>query len=236
MHQLTLELSAYTPVPWMALPIHERPAERVAADSSGCNSAELVAALVGGPRQVAIAAELLRQFGSLHNLARASVADLMQVKGVGAATATRLRSALEISRRLLTPDEERVIVRSPADAVAVLQPLLMHREQEYLYVLMLDTRNRVMGAPVQIYHGSLNTALIRVGEVFREAVKVNAAGVILSHNHPSADLSPSPEDVAVTRVVGEAGKLLDVELLDHLILGGGRWVSLKERGLGFPDK
>jgi DNA repair protein RadC len=76
-------------------------------------------------------------------------------------------------------------------------------------------------------------SLIRVSEVFREAVKVNAAGVILSHNHPSTDPSPSPEDVAVTRAVGEAGKLLDVELLDHVILGGGRWVSLKERGLGF---
>ncbi|MGQ0605124.1 MAG: JAB domain-containing protein [Anaerolineales bacterium] len=153
------------------------------------------------------------------------------VKGVGATTAARLRSALEISRRLLAPDDERTIVRSPGDAV--LQPLLMQREHEYLYVLLLDTRNRVMGAPVQIYQGSLNTSLIRVGEVFREAVKVNAAGVILSHNHPRADPSLSPEDVAVTRAVGEVGKLWDVELLDHLILGDGRWVSLKERGWDF---
>lgn len=233
MSQLPFEFLGYAQVQQFALPIHERPAYRVAADSAACNSAELVAALIGGPRQVEIASELLNQFGSLHQLARASAVDLTQVNGVGAMIAARLRSALEISRRLLAPDDERTLVRSPADAVAVLQPLLMHREQEYLYVLLLDTRNRVMGAPVQIYQGSLNTSLIRVGEVFREAVKVNAAGVILSHNHPSADPSPSPEDVAVTRAVGEVGKLLDVELLDHLIIGGGRWVSLKERGLGF---
>jgi DNA repair protein RadC len=233
MSQLPFEFPGCARAQHFALPIHERPAYRVAADSAACNSAELVAALIGGPRPVELAAELLHQFGSLHQLARASVTDLTQVKGVGATTAARLRSALEISRRLLTPDDDRPMVRSPADAVAVLQPLLMHREQEYLYVLLLDTRNRLMSQPVQIYHGSLNMSLIRVSEVFREAVKVNAAGVILSHNHPSTDPSPSPEDVAVTRAVGEAGKLLDVELLDHVILGGGRWVSLKERGLGF---
>jgi DNA repair protein RadC len=106
-------------------------------------------------------------------------------------------------------------------------------DQEYLYVIHLDTRNRVLGPPLEVYHGSLNTSLIRVGEVFREAVKVNAAGIIVVHNHPSGDPAPSPEDVAVTRALVEAGRLLDIDVLDHLVIGQHRFVSLKERGLGF---
>ena len=108
-------------------------------------------------------------------------------------------------------------------------------DQEYLYVILLDTRNRLIGQPREVYHGSLNTSLIRVGEVFREAIKANAAGMIVVHNHPSGDPSPSPEDVAVTRTLVEAGKLLDIDLLDHLVIGRHRFVSLKERGLGFSS-
>jgi DNA repair protein RadC len=233
MTQLPLKFTPYPMDGPITLPIHERPAYRVAADSAACNSAELLAALVGGPRQTQVAQGLLAQFGSLHGVARAEVADLRQVAGVGDAIAARLRSTLEISRRLLSPVEERPVIRSAADAATLLQPLLMHREQEYLVVLLLDTRNRVMAPPVEVYHGSLNTSLIRVGEVFREAVRLNAAGLILAHNHPSSDPSPSPEDVAVTRAVVEAGKLLDVDALDHLVIGNPRWVSLKEKGLGF---
>ncbi len=101
-------------------------------------------------------------------------------------------------------------------------------------MLLLDTRNRVIRDPLEIYHGSLNTSMIRIGELFREAIKWNAAAIILAHSHPSGDPSPSPEDVAVTRLTVEAGKLLDIPLHDHLVLGSGdRYVSLKERGLGF---
>jgi DNA repair protein RadC len=102
-------------------------------------------------------------------------------------------------------------------------------------VLLLNTRNRVIGDPIELYHGNLNTSLIRVGEVFRDAIKANAAGLIVAHNHPSQDVSPSPEDVAVSRALVEAGKLLDITVLDHLIFGGERFISLKERGLGFES-
>jgi DNA repair protein RadC len=105
-------------------------------------------------------------------------------------------------------------------------------EQEHLRLILLDTKNRVLGTPT-IYQGSLNTSLIRVGELFREAIRANSASLILLHNHPSGDPTPSPEDVAVTRQIAEAGKLLDIEVLDHLIIGQQRYVSLKERGLGF---
>jgi DNA repair protein RadC len=156
------------------------------------------------------------------------------VKGIGQAKAAQLLAAVEIGRRIAisTPDE-RPTISSPADAANLLMYQLAPLEQEYLYVILLDTRNRLIGRPFEVYHGSLNTSLIRIGEVFREAVKANAAGLIVVHNHPSGDPAPSPEDVAVTRALVEAGKLLDVEVLDHLVIGRQRFVSLKERGLGF---
>ena len=215
------------------LSLRERPAYRVMVNSSACNGAELLASIIGSPHQIEVAYSLLTRFGSLHGITSANVADLMSVKGIGEATAIRLKSALEISRRLLASEGERQQINSPADAAAIFQSLLMHQDQEYLYTLLLDTRNRVIGEPIQIYRGSLNTSLIRVGEVFRDAIKVNAAALLVSHNHPSGDPSPSPEDVAVTRAIVEAGKLLDIECLDHIVVGRPAFVSLKERGLGF---
>ena len=105
-------------------------------------------------------------------------------------------------------------------------------EQEHLRVLLLDTRNQVLAMPT-IYIGSLNTSVVRVGELFRSAIKENAAAIIVAHNHPSGDPSPSSEDVRVTRQLVEAGQLLDIDVLDHVIIGRQRYVSLKERGLGF---
>jgi DNA repair protein RadC len=215
------------------LSIREQPAYRVAASAPACSVPELLAAILGGRGATDKAQVLLARFGSLHGIASADAADLTSVPGIGEGGAVRLLAAMEISRRLLAPENERRMITSPRDAVAILQPLLMHREQEYLMVLLLDTRNRVLGEPREVYHGSLNCSLIRVGEVFRDALKVNAAAIIVAHNHPSQDPSPSPEDVAVTRSLVEAGKLLDCQVLDHLVLGRPGWVSLKERGLGF---
>jgi len=214
------------------LPIRERPVYRVAADSSACNVVELLAAIIGGPKQLEVAQALLAHFGSLHGIARATAADLASVPGIGEAVAARLLSAMEISRRLLTPEDRRAI-QSPADAAAILQPLLIHQVQEHLYVLLLDLHGRMLSEPIEVYHGSLNTALIRVGEIFRDAIKVNAAGIIIAHNHPSQVADPSPEDVAVTRSIIEAGKLLDITCLDHLIIGNNVWISLKEKGVSF---
>jgi DNA repair protein RadC len=105
-------------------------------------------------------------------------------------------------------------------------------EQEHLRVLLLDRRNHVLEV-VEVYRGSVNSSQVRVGEVFKEAIRKNASGIVVVHNHPSGDPTPSPDDVAVTRAIVQAGKLLDVDVLDHLVIGQGRWVSLKERGLGF---
>jgi len=105
-------------------------------------------------------------------------------------------------------------------------------EQEELRVVLLDTRNRVLGIEA-IYKGSLNSSQVRVGELFKNAIRRNAASIIVVHNHPSGDPTPSPDDIALTRAITQAGKLLDVEVMDHLVIGQGRYVSLKERGLGF---
>jgi DNA repair protein RadC len=109
---------------------------------------------------------------------------------------------------------------------------MMFLEQEHLRLILLDTRNRVISTPT-VYVGSLNTSVVRIGELFRAAIKDNAAAFIVAHNHPSGDPSPTPEDVNVTRQNVQSGKLLDIELLDHVIIGRQRYVSLKERGLGF---
>ena len=132
----------------------------------------------------------------------------------------------------LESPEERPSINSPGDAAALVQYDMSALEQEELRVILLNTRNRVQKIET-IYRGSLNTSQVRVGEIFKAAIRVNAAAIIVVHNHPSGDPTPSPDDLAITRAIVEAGRLLDVQVLDHLVIGQGRFVSLKERGLGF---
>lgn len=201
------------------------------------SNAELLAIIlrvgVGGENVLALSARLLARYGSLDGLARAGFDELCAEKGIGEAKTAQLKAALELGRRLLiSSPEERPQVRSPADAANLLLLEMGLLEQEQLRTILLDTRNHVLGIPT-IYIGSLNTSVVRIGELFRQAIKANCAAIILVHNHPSGDPTPSPEDVQLTRQLVEAGKLLDIEVLDHLIIGRQRYVSLKERGLGF---
>jgi DNA repair protein RadC len=217
------------------LPATDRPLYRLEQHGSGVlSNAELLALVLGRADALDLAQELLIRFGSLHELARASKHVLTRVRGIGPAQAARLAAALELSRRLQLPDgEEPPRITCPSDAVALLAPTMAGLEQEELWVMLLDTRNRVLGTR-SLYKGSLNTSVVRVGEIFRPAIEAPAAAIIVAHNHPSSDPSPSPEDVHVTRQIAEAGKLLDIDVLDHLIVAsGGRHVSLKERNLGF---
>ena len=235
---MTDEETAYRPR-IADLPRADRPRERLAQmGAGGLSNAELLAILlrvgVAGENAVRVAERLLAQLQGLPGIHRASYAELCGLKGIGPAKAAQLMAAIELGRRIaISSPDERPAINSPADAANLLMYQMAALDQEYLFVILLDTRNRVLGRPQEVYHGSLNTSMIRVGELFREAVKVNAAALIVAHNHPSGDPSPSPEDVAVTRAIVEAGKLLDVEVLDHLVIGQNRFVSLKERGLGF---
>lgn len=214
------------------LPVREQPAFRVAQNSDSCNLAELLAVIIGGSQQIETAERLLGQFGTIQKIAQAHIQEISRVQGVGNQSALRLKAALALGRKLLQPEGERTSIHSPADAAQILMPMLAHREQEYLVVMLLDTRNRVLDV-VEVYKGSLNSSMVRIGEVFKPALQRNAAAILISHNHPSTDPSPSPEDVTLTRSIVQAGKLLDVAVQDHLVIGLSRWVSLREKGLGF---
>lgn len=220
------------------LPQGERPRERLEHYGAGAlSSAELLAIILrvgtGGENVVRVAERLLARYEGLPGLAQATVSELCQEKGIGPAKAVQIKAALELGRRLLvTAPHERPQMRSPADAANLLMAEMSLLPQEHLRTVLLDTRNRVLSIPT-IYVGSLNTAQVRVGEMFREAIRANCAAMIVVHNHPSGDPTPSPEDVQVTRMIVEAGALLNIDVLDHLIIGRQRFVSLKERGLGF---
>lgn len=219
-------------------PVDERPRERLAHAGEGAlSTTELLAIIlrtgVGGENVLTMAARLISRYGGLPGLARASFTELQAEKGLGPAKTAQLKAALELGRRmLLAAPEDQFIVRSPTDAAQFLMAEMSHLEQEHFRVLYLNTRNRLLGSET-VYVGNLNASHIRVSEVFREAVKRNCASLIVAHNHPSGDPTPSPEDVEVTRLLVAAGKLLDIEVLDHLIIGQQRFVSLRERGLGF---
>jgi DNA repair protein RadC len=216
-----------------SLPLREQPAYRVSQNAAACNLAELLAAVIGGQKQVEISEALLARFdGDIRRLYLAHPAELTTVKGISKTTAVRIKAALNLGLRLNIPAEERPAINSPADAAALVQYDMSLLEKEHLRVLLLDRRNRVLDME-EIYQGSVSSSQVRVGEVLRPAIKQLASAIIVVHNHPSGDPTPSPDDVAVTRAIVQGGKLLDVEVLDHLVIGQGKWVSLKERGLGF---
>jgi len=218
------------------LPISERPVTRLRkVGVQALSTIEILAALLQTPDALGQAQQLLVQFGSLAGLVNAHEEEITQIEGLGPAAAARLKAALECSRRLAMESiHDRYTVRSPADVAQLLMAEMSNLEQEHFKVLMLDTRNRLL-ADETIYVGSLNASHIRIAEVFKDAIRRNAAAIIVVHNHPSGDPTPSPEDVEVTRQLIAASMLVDIEVLDHLIIGRQRFVSLRERGLGFES-
>lgn len=218
-------------------PANEQPREKLQqAGPSALSNAELIAILlrVGsvGEDVVALSQRLLVQHGGLGGLNRLAFGDLCGERGMGAAKACALKAALELGRRMMMDEAQRIQIRSPQDVAALLMIEMGHLENECLRTVLLNTKNHVLAMPT-IYQGSVNQMGIRVGELFREAVRHNATAMIVVHNHPSGDPTPSPEDVAVTRTLVEAGKMMDIEVLDHLVIGKQKFVSLKERHLGF---
>lgn len=213
--------------------LRDQPAYRVTQNAASCSVPELLAAVIGGEKQIETADALLARFGGdLRRIYQAHPAELAQAKGVTSNMAARIKAALTLGIRLNDPIEERVSINSPADAAALVQYEMGLLQQEYLKVMLLDTRNHVMDI-VDVYHGNVNSSQVRIAEVMRPAVQRMAPAMIVFHNHPSQDPTPSPDDVAVTRAMVQAAKLLDLSLLDHLVITQQKFVSLKERGLGF---
>ena len=202
--------------------------ERLGPEACG-DEALLAALLGGGISGRRLAQRLLDRFGSLAQVVRAHPVEL-RLAGLGARAAARISACLEVGRRVAwnAPDEP-WLVRTPADAAEPLIDAMAALEREELRVLLLDTKNVVIERRT-VYRGNLAGSSVRVGEVFRDAVRACAAAVIVAHNHPSGDPSPSAEDLRITAELVEAGRLLDIELLDHLVIGRGRWTSLRSLG------
>ena len=220
------------------LPLAERPRERLAQRGvAGLSAAELIGLVWGSGRRgvsaVGLADEALARFESLTGLARASEVELEALPGVGSARAAQLVAAFELGRRLLADwPTGRWTIRSPADIADRLILQMGRLEREELRVIVLNTKNTVLRV-VTVYQGNVSSSLVRVGELFRDAVRLNASGVILVRNHPSGDPAPSPDDLHLTAEALAAGRLLDIEVLDHLVIGHDAFVSLRDRGVAF---
>ena len=220
-------------------PQGERPRERLKRyGAKQLSNSELIAILlrtgIQGENVLSLASRLLAQFDGLAGLGRTGFSEVCAIRGLSEAKVCQLMAALELGRRMVSlAPAERPTINSPQDAANLLMGEMASLEQEHLKVLLLNTKNEVLGIQ-EIYVGNVNTSVVRPAEVFRPAVRENVPSVIVVHNHPSGDPAPSPEDISITQHLVSAGKLLSVELLDHLVIGsGGRFVSLKERNLGF---
>jgi DNA repair protein RadC len=219
-------------------PSSEQPREKlVQLGPEHLSNTELLAILlrvgVAGQDVVSLSNDLLVRFDGVVGLSRTPLTAIAEVKGMGTAKAVAIKAGLELGRRLLLAEaEERPQIRSPQDVASMLQLKMGLLEQEHLQVVLLNTKNRVVGVRT-IYQGSVNSSQVRTAEVFRDAVKENCPAIVVAHNHPSGDPTPSPEDVRVTRDLVAAGRLLDIEVLDHLVIGRNRYVSLRQKKLGF---
>ena len=222
-------------------PTSERPRERLIEHGPAyLSNAELLAIVLrtgmAGRTALSLAEALLAVFDGLPGVRRATVGELVDRQpGLGPAKAAQLKAALELGYRLSLVDQQPLHVNGADDVAGLLQLLMSDLEQEQLRVVLLNTKHDFIAAPV-IYTGGLRTTVVRAGEVFREPIRQNASGIILAHNHPSGDPTPSPEDVQLTYRLVQLGKELDIDVVDHLIIGKGRWVSLRSKGLGWGAK
>lgn len=221
------------------LPVADRPRERLLAHgASTLTTTELLAVVLqtGSAREsaVALAARLLATRRGVSGVARATPAELCALPGIGPSKAARILAAVELGHRAGTADcEPEAAIHTPEDVAALLGKEMERLEQEHVRVLLLDQRHRVRGVR-DVCRGSVNGVTVRVAEVLRDAVREGLPALVVVHNHPSGDPTPSAEDVALTRRLEEAAAALDLDLVDHVVLGrGGRFVSLRRAGLGF---
>lgn len=217
------------------VPLEDRPRERLLQfGSSRLSNQELLAILLGsGTRTesvMSLSNRVLLHFDGLKLFNEATIEELTAIKGIGNAKGVLILAALELGRRLNQyRPQEKFFIRSPEDGADYVMEEMRQLKQEHFVVLFLDTKNQVIHRQT-IFIGSLNASIVHPREVFREAVRRSAASIVCIHNHPSGDPAPSQEDIQVTRRLVEAGKMMGIELLDHLIIGDRRFVSLKEKG------
>lgn len=223
-------------MPIRDLPASERPRERLLLSGpASLSNAELLAIVMAtsgqrGESVLALAERVLGAAGGLENLSQANFESLSVVKGIGPAKASLLLAMVELSRRMSARKSDSHSISSPEHVRDLLSDRFRYEEKERFFSIMLNTKNKVLGIE-EISVGSLNSSIVHPREVFKTAVRKSAASIIVAHNHPSGDPAPSREDVEVTRRLCEAGRLLGVELLDHVIFGDGEILSMKQKGL-----
>lgn len=221
------------------LPASERPRERLRDAGPGAlSNAELIAILLRtgarGKSAVTLANDLLVRFRGVAGIARASHAELCAVDGLGPAKAAELLAAVTLGIRAASAaSEARPRLQNPEDVASLVLQEMSLLQQEAVRVYQLDTRLRLLGMS-EVYRGSVHTTPVRYGELLREAIRSNASAVVVVHNHPSGDPAPSAADITMTKGLVEVGKLLDIDIHDHIVVGGDRYVSLRTAGLGFP--
>ncbi|MCL0052897.1 DNA repair protein RadC [Dehalococcoidales bacterium] len=219
------------------LPISERPRERLQKFGVEALSAQEILALIlgrgiAGESVVVTAQRLLSQFGNLKGIASASVEELSQVKGIGVAKAAQIKAAFELANRLEGYAEagDKPLVKTPDEVVALVRGRLKGKKKEHFLALLLDTRNQLIKV-AEISVGSLDTSIVHPREVFKEAISASAASVIFVHNHPSGDPEASGDDIELTKRLAQAGEIVGIDVLDHIIIGGKDYLSLKGKGL-----
>jgi DNA repair protein RadC len=217
------------------VPIEERPRERMLQyGSNALSHAELLAILLRtgtyAESAVHLAQKILRECGSLRHLVEMNVQELTQIKGIGVTKALQILAGIELGRRISRSTlEQTVTVRTPEDAAKLVREDLRYLQKEHFVVLFLNTKNHVI-AQETLSIGSLNASIVHPREVFKAAIKRSSASIICIHNHPSGDPTPSPEDIQITKRLSESGKIIGIELLDHIVIADHKFISLKEQG------
>ena len=220
------------------LPVSERPRERLQKfGAEALSTQEILALILGrgiaGESVTVTAQRLLSQFDNIKGIGGASLEELTQVKGIGLAKASQIKAALELANRLETsaePDKNLPVVKTPDEVVNLIKGRLKDKKKEHFLAILLDTRSQLIKvAPISV--GSLDSSIVHPREVFKEALSASAASVIFVHNHPSGDPAPSADDIKLTKRLVQAGEIMGIEVLDHVIIGNKRFLSLKREGL-----
>ena len=218
------------------LPRQERPRERLQKFGAEALSAQELLALVIGrgiPKKsvMNIAQELLARFGNVKAIGQATIEELSQIKGIGLAKAAQIKASFELGRREeLEPELKNFDIKDPESVVKAIRASIKDKAKEHFKLILLNPRNKIIGIST-ISIGTLNASLVHPREVFKDAIMHTAASVVLAHNHPSGDPEPSEDDITITKRLIEAGKILGVEVIDHIIVGKNGFFSFKEKGL-----
>jgi len=188
---------------------------------------ELMTALVRDPKSAYRLISLYEN--NLHSIALAGIDELVKIKGIGRAKAEIIKASFEFSQRAQTVKRKDLVIKGPEDVAKLVMPKMRHLEQEHFKVVSLNSRNMVLGVTT-LFIGPLNTNIVHPREVFKEALKRTAAAIILAHNHPSGNITPSEDDISVTKRLKEVGEIVGIEVLDHIIIGDGDFTSMKDKG------